>query len=363
MTFINQMQPSFDNNEAEAILEYMKQGGWITEFKKTREFERMIADYTGAKYCSVMCNGTLALVAALIACGVGVGDEVIVPDYTMVATPNAVELIGAKAVFVDINKNNLCMDFSGLKNAINEKTKAVILVSINGRCPSNTVEFRNYCDSEGIYLIEDAAQSLGSFYQGIHLGRFGVIGCFSFSAPKIITTGQGGAIITDDEELYKKITRIRDFGRDSSGNDHYLSKGWNFKFTDVQAIIGIEQMKKLSRRVKRKREIGKLYWKLLKEVKEIELINSDFEETCLWFFDVLCEDRKGLKKYLFNNGIGTREFYPALHSEPAYGYLDKSYPVTENISKRGLWLPSYVELKDEDISYICKKIMDYYCYR
>jgi len=360
MNFINQMEPVFDEKERLALDEYMKSGGWVTEFTKTREFERMIAEYTGAAFCSVVSNGTVSLSVALMACGIQVGDEVIVPDYTMVATPNAVELIGAKAVFVDISRDNLCMDFDAMKKAVTEKTKAVILVSINGRFPSEIEKFASYCKEHALYLIEDAAQSLGSFCKGKHLGTFGDIGSFSFSAPKIITTGQGGALITDNEELFEKIKKIRDFGRSGGGNDHYLVKGWNFKFTDIQAVIGIEQMKKLQDRVKRKREMGRKYYEELDDILGIELIDTDFEQTTPWFFDVLCEDRQGLMAFLKEKNIGTRPFYPALHMEPAYGYMDLSFPITKNIAERGLWLPSAINLTDEDIVYICNCIKQYY---
>ena len=359
MEFIIQMEPSYDHNEKNALNEYMESGGWLMEFKKTRELESMIADYTGAKYCSIMPNGTVSLSVALIACGIGVGDEVIVPDYTMVATPNAVELIGAKAVFVDIDRDTLCMDYDAMVNAVTEKTKAVFFVSINGRCPKDIDKYVKFCKSRGIHFLEDAAQSLGSLCNGKHLGRFGEIGSFSFSVPKIITTGQGGALITDDEELYNKIVKIRDFGRDKGGSDHYLTKGWNFKFTDVQAVIGIEQMKKLHSRVMRKKEMGKLYEKLLSGITGVELIPTDLEETSPWFYDILADDREKLLEFLKDNGIGSRIFYPPLHAEPAYGY-EGHYPVTEEIAKKGLWLPSAITLTDEQITYICGKIREFY---
>src|SRR3972149_5175066 len=146
----------------------MKQGGWVTEFKKTREFERQIADFTGAKYCSVVSNGTISLTLALIACGIGPGDEVIVPDYTMVASANAVKLAGAEVVFADINPDNLCLDFELMKKAVSPRTKAIMLVTINGRYPSNLEEFVSFCKEKEIKLIEDAAQSLGSFKNGKH---------------------------------------------------------------------------------------------------------------------------------------------------------------------------------------------------
>ncbi len=359
MDFINQMEPSFDLNEQNALNEYMKQGGWVTEFKKTREFEDMIKEYTGAKYCWITSNGTVSLSIALMACGIGIGDEVICPDYTMVATPNSAELIGAKAVFVDIERDTLCMDFDRMKAAVTPKTKAVLLVSINGRYPKRYEEFVSLCKEKGIELIEDAAQSLGSFYNGTHIGRFGRIGSFSFSAPKIITTGQGGALITNDEGLSNKIKQIRDFGRDKGGSDHYLVKGWNFKFTDLQAVVGIEQMKKLPGRVERKKEMGKLYDKLLSGVPGVEIIPTNYENTAPWFFDILCERREELSAFLKEKGVGTRPFYPPLHAEPAYGYSD-SFPVTEEIASKGLWLPSSINLTDEHIKYICRCIRDFY---
>lgn len=360
MEFINQMEPSFDESERNALNKYMLGGGWMTEFKQTRIFEDMIKEYTGAKYCWAISNGTVSLSTALMACGINPSDEVICPDYTMVATPNSAELIGAKAVFVDIEKESLCMDFEKMKEAVTERTKAVMLVSINGRYPIRFNEIINYCKENGITLIEDAAQSLGSFCNGTHLGRFGRVGSFSFSAPKIITTGQGGALITDDEELNDRIKRIRDFGRDKGGSDHYLTKGWNFKFSDLQAVIGIEQMKKVPYRVKRKKEMGRLYDKLLEGIDGVKIIKTNYDDTCPWFFDILCERREELMRYLKDRGIGSRPFYPPLHAEPAYGYNDLHFPITEYIAARGLWLPSSINITDQQIEYICNIIREFY---
>lgn len=359
MNILNQMEPVFDDAERNALNEYMLQGGWGTEFKQTRHFEDMIKDYTGAKHCWIMPNGTLSLSCALVAVGVKPGDEVIVPDYTMAATPNSVHLIGAKAVFVDIDKNTMCMDIEQMKSAVSDRTKAVLFVSINGRCPDNIDEFVTFCNERGIHLIEDAAQSLGSFHNGTHLGRYGEIGSFSFSAPKIITTGQGGALITDDDELSERIKKLRDFGRESGGSDHYLTMGWNLKFSDFQAVIGIEQMKKLAQRVERKKEMGRLYEKNLAGIDGVETIRTDYEETPPWFIDILCDNRDGLESYLKEHGIGSRRFYPPLHSEPVYGY-DMSFPITEEISSRGLWLPSSILVTDEQIEYICDTVRSFY---
>jgi perosamine synthetase len=339
----------------------MKSGGWVTEYQKTREFEERIAKYTGAKYCSVVSNGTISLILALIACGVGSGDEVIVPDYTMVATANAVKLTGAEVVFVDIRPETLCMDFGLMQKALSPHTKAVILVTINGRYPENLEEFVTFCQQNGVKLIEDAAQSLGSFKDGRHLGTFGDMGSFSFSAPKVITTGQGGALVTNNESLIERIRLLRDFGRTEGGSDHYLTMGWNFRFTDIQAVIGIEQMKKLPWRVQRKKEIYALYHQYLDGMAEVIFIPTELKNTSPWFIDILVEHgrRDEMINYLKEKGIGTRPFYPALHAEPVYARKG-SYPVAERVASQGLWLPSSSNLDDETIRRICAEISAFY---
>jgi perosamine synthetase len=357
---IAQMEPWFDEHEASAVYEYMKGGGWVTEFRKTREFEQMIAEFTGAQHCSVVCNGTVSLLLALVACGVGPGDEVIVPDYTMVATPNAVRLAGAEVIFADISPDSLCLDFDAMKGAVSPRTKAIMLVTVNGRYPNNLEDYIDFCRKKGIRVIEDAAQSLGSFKSGRHLGTFGDIGSFSFSAPKIITTGQGGALVTNDATLIQRVRLLRDFGRSSGGSDHYLTMGWNFKFTDIQAVIGIEQMKKLPWRLARKKELYALYRFHLEGTPGIFLIPTALDDTAPWFFDILVSDglREPLVRHLGDGGIGTRPFYPALHSEPVYA-LAKEFPVADRIARQGLWLPSSSWLTDETVETVCDEIKSF----
>lgn len=358
MSFIHQMEPWIGEEEKQAMSEYLDSGAWLTEFKKSREFEEMICQYTGSKYCSMMPNGTLSLIVALVACGIQRGDDVLVPDYTMVATPNSVVLAGARPVFVDVEEDSLCIDFDDLKHRITRKTRALMLVSINGRVPNKMKEILDFCAKKNVIVIEDAAQSLGSFYDTRHLGTFGAIGSFSFSVPKVITTGQGGALITDDKDLYERIKKIRDFGRPTGGSDHYLTMGWNMKFTDLQAVIGIEQMKKLPWRVERKKKIYKLYKKNLSHIKSIVFVPT-CPETSPWSIDVIVDNRKELITYLSENNIGSRPFYPPLHSEPVYGFSD-SFPVTEKIARKGLWLPSSSKLSDDEINEICGKIEAFY---
>lgn len=361
MKHINQMEPWIGEEERQAMIEYLNSGGWLTEFKKTREFEKMIADYVGCKYVSVVSNGTVSLLTAIMGLGIKNGDEVIIPDYTMIASANATVLSGAKPVFVDIDPTNLCLDLDLVEKAVTPKTKAIMLVTINGRYPKME-KFVEFAHDHNLKIIEDAAQSLGSRYGGKHLGTFGDVGSFSFSAPKIITTGQGGALITDDEKLYHEMLKVKDFGRTKGGVDYHETMGFNFKFTDLQAVIGIEQMKKLDWRIKRKKQMYKLYKDLLAGIEEINFIETDLENTSPWFIDILVnnEKRDKLMSFLSEREIGTRPFYPAIHTQPPYSHVKGDFKNSESISKRGLWLPSSSFLNDEDINDICQKIKDFF---
>ena len=361
--FIMQMEPWFGEEEKKAICEYMDEGGWLTEYKRTEEFANMIADFTGAKHCIIVNNGTVSLTLAALACGIAAGDEVIIPNYTMIATPNSIKMFGAVPVFTDVERETLCLDVNKVEEAIIENTKAIILVSANGRYPKAGIDtFLDLADKYKLHLIEDAAQSLGSFYpDGRHIGTAGIIGSFSFSAPKVISTGQGGALITNDDKMAATIRRLKDFGRSSGGNDIHDSIGYNFKFTELQACIGIEQMKKLPWRVERKKEILKLYKDHLKDISQVSFFEQDLKHTTPWFIDALVEDRENLQHYLKRNNIGTRIMYPPINKQKAYN-LNGSYPVSEKVGTNGLWLPSSSQLKNDEIVRITNNIKAFYRY-
>ena len=359
--FILQMGPWFGEEERIALDNYMKAGGWITEFRKTQEFEKMICDYTGAKHCFAVNNGTISLTLAALACGIKAGDEVIVPNYSMIASPNSIKLFGAVPVFVDVEKETLCLDFEKMKEAITVKTKAIMLVSANGRYPKAGInKFVKFAEENRLTLLEDSAQALGSFYpNGKHIGTMGQVGSFSFSAPKVISTGQGGAIITNNDDIAYRLKRLKDFGRSKGGNDIHDTIGWNFKFTDLQAVIGIEQMKKLQWRVKRKKEILKLYREKLKNIRQVQFFKQNLEYTTPWFIDILADDKDKLQQFLKEGNIGTRVMYPPLNKQKAYN-LPGEYVVSEIVGKKGLWLPSASQLTNDQIKYVCKKIKAFY---
>jgi perosamine synthetase len=362
--FIPQMEPWFGVEETNALTDYMEGGGWVTEFKQTEEFERLIAEYTGSKFCHVVNNGTISLTLAALACGIEAGDEVIVPNYTMVATPNSIKLFGAVPIFIDVEPNTLCLDFELVEKAINSKTKAIMLVNANGRYPSYQInQLEKLCSEHNIILIEDSAQALGSFYpDGRHMGTVGSVGSFSFSAPKVISTGQGGALITNDEKISKKISQLKDFGRSGGGNDIHEVMGYNFKFTDIQAVVGIEQMKKLQFRVDRKKQILKLYKDKLGSVDEVKFFKQDLTKTTPWFIDSMVKERDSLMGYLKNNNIGTRVMYPPINKQLAYNEKG-NHEISNLIGQKGLWLPSASQLSEKEIGYICNKIKYYYSRR
>lgn len=359
--FIPQMEPWFGEEERLALDEYMRSGGWLTEYRKTIEFEGMVADYVGVRHCIVVNNGTVSLTVAAMAAGVSAGDEVIVPNYTMIASPNSVRIFGALPVFVDVDPRTLCLDYEKTVAAITDRTRAIMLVAANGRCPGVGVNaFRELAASAQIPLIEDAAQALGSrFPDGRHIGSAGMVGSFSFSAPKIISTGQGGCIVTDDDELADRVRKLKDFGRASGGNDIHDSIGFNFKFTELQACVGIEQMRKLPWRVERKREIYSAYRQLLSGNRHVRLFEHDLSITSPWFIDALVDNRDGLVAYLKENGIGSRPMYPPINSQVAYNSPGQ-FPVSEYVGTHGVWLPSASQLTDAQVRRVCRTIDEFY---
>jgi len=236
-----------------------------------------------------------------------------------------------------------------------------MLVSPNGRYPLCGIDaFVDLAEKHGLVLIEDAAQSLGSHYpDGRHIGTAGRVGSFSFSTAKIITTGQGGALVTDDDDIASKLRRFKDFGRTSGGNDIHDTIGYNFKFTDIQACIGIAQMAKLAWRIERKKEILRHYQSRLSDIPQVRVFRQDLDHTTPWFIDALVDDRDRLHSYLHKNGVGTRLMYPPINRQKAY-CLPGSYPVSEHVGSHGLWLPSQSQIEDAQIDYITERIAAFY---
>ena len=351
---ITQHRPTFEKEEAEACYKYMLEDNFITEYKQTEKLEEMICKYLNCKHCIMTTSGTCAIILALMALNLNEGDEVIVPNYTMIATVNAVKMLKLTPVIIDICKETCTLDLETIKNNITEKTKAIIHVSLNNRY-KNMHRLVEYCDKSNITLIEDSAQSMGCHINDKYLGTFGKIGCFSLSTPKIISTGQGGYLVTDDDDIAKQIRMIKNFGRRESGKDNFEIFGINLKFTDLQAVIGIEQMKKLPFRVKRMREIYNLYYKHLKDIMK-EPLSSNWIP---WFVDIYIKDREDLRVFLKKHKISTRPVYGEINKTKMY-YNEEIFTNSNYVCAHGLFLPSYITIKDKEIIQICKLINFFY---
>ena len=367
MKKIYQIQPSMDKSEKKELISVID-SGWFTEAKKTKEFEKMFAEYTNCKYACAVTSGTAGLYLGLNALGIQKNDEVIVPDLTFVASPNSIQANGAKPVLADIDPNTFNLDTDILEKKITKKTKAIMTVNFKGRT-TNIKILKEIAQKNNLKLIEDAAHSLGSYYKKKHQGTLGDIGVFSFSTPKIISTGQGGMIITNNKKLYERCMELKDFGRSMGVKKKMMSSfehktiGYNFKFTEFQAAVGISQMKKLSKRIKIKKNMFSLYHELLNKISGIEFIETDLDKITPWMIDIVLKNKKkkiGLINFLEKNMIETRIFYPPIHKLTPYREKNKKYPITTDISDRGLWLPSSVNLKHEEIDFISKKIREFF---
>ncbi len=361
---IPQMKPFFDDAEVTAMSKYLESGAFLTEFTETAALEKAISEYINVKHVVMVNNGTLSLFMMLKILNIGPGDEVIVPNYTMIATPNAVSAVGAEPIFVDIEPSTLCMDLDLIKGAVSAKTKAILYVSPNGRSPSYPIQdLIDFCATSKILFLEDAAQGLGSqFPNGAHLGTLGLMGSFSFSVPKIITMGQGGCIVTNDDGLASQLRAYKDFGRTQGGIDIHGSIGLNFKITDLQAVIGRVQMSKLPARVERKKEIWQKYSEALGSTQNIKLFEHDLTLVSPWFIDCLADHREELISHLRDNGIGTRKMYPPINAQVAYN-KSGTYPISNLIGEKGLWLPSFVQITDDEIELVANAIRDFYTNR
>ena len=366
MKKIFQIEPSLDiaeKNELQDVID----SGWFTEAKKTREFEQRFAKFTGSNYACAVTSGTAGLYLGLLAMNIKKNDDVIVPDLTFVASPNSIYAVGAKPILCDIEKKSLNIDIKNLEKKITKKTKAIMIVNFNGRT-TNMKQILQIAKKHNLKLIEDAAHSLGCFYGNKHQGTISDLGVFSFSTPKIITTGQGGMIVTNNKTLYERCCALKDFGRKIGAKKNmkrsfeHETIGYNFKFTEFQAAIGISQMKKLPKRIIKKKKMFKKYHDLLCDIKGISFVKTDLNKITPWMIDFIL-DSKNKKNKLINhlekNRIETRIFYPPIHRLKPYKDLDKNYRNSSDISDKGLWLPSSVTLENKEIDFICRKIKDF----
>lgn len=318
---------------------------FLNDGPMTRTLEARLAGMIECRHGIATPNCTSALALTLMALGVGPGDEVIVPDMTFIATANAVRLAGAQVQLVDIEPERLTIDPAQAAAAIGPTTRAIIGVDFNGRGADHQA-LEALCMCRGIALISDSAQALGSKSKGRFLGVNGVAGCFSFSGHKMFFSGQGGMIVTDDDELAARLRDMRDQAKRDEGplgDVRYPSVGFNFKLTSLQAAILLAQLDEAGERLDHARRRDGWYRELLGELSALRFIPAEPGEAILWS-DVFSDRRDDLARALHAADIGFRRFYLPLHQHPPYAQSDNAFPNAVRASRTGLWLPSALSL-------------------
>ena len=353
--------PDIGEEEKRLVLRVLEEG-WISGVSPyVREFERLFSSWLGVKYSIAVSSGTAALHLALLALGVGPGDEVLVPDLTFAAPANMVIAVGAKPVFVDVTRDYWCIDPDKLRKSITPRARAVIVVHLYGH-PAKMDEVMEVAEEHGLYVIEDCAEAHGAEFQGRKVCTFGHIGVFSFYANKVVTTGEGGMVVTNDGELADRVRLMRDHGM--RPRYWHVVLGFNYRMTGLQAALGIAQLKKIDKLIERKREVAKLYEEELSSVPGIELHPEMPWAKCIyWLYSILVDPREfgttrdKLAEHLARQGIETRRFFYPLHTMPLYKrFTGKTYPVSEYLASHGLNLPSGPRISDEEVLAVVEAI-------
>jgi len=351
---IPQFEPWLGEEELAQLTETIK-ANWITGGVKVKEFEARIAELCGVKHAIAVCNGTLALFVGLKALEIGIGDEVIVPDFTFIASANAVVMAGAKPIFVDVDARTFNIDPDCIEKAITSRTKAIMPVHIYGQS-ADMEKIINISKKHHLMVIEDAAQGIGVTFLGKPVGGFGEVGCLSFYADKTMTTGEGGMVLTNDDNIAKQCLILKHQGRMGRGIYFHEYIGYNFRLTDLQAAVGLAQLGKLPVIIQRKKTNEMLYRKFLQDVPGIEFPYIDQRGFNVPFrINILVDNPEGLSSYLNENDIGSRGFFYPLHLQPCYSVVG-NFPNAIMANRRGLSLPSSVTLTKQQIEYVCSKI-------
>lgn len=363
--FIPVCQPYLSGNEFKYVTQCIK-NNWISSIGDNIEaFEKKFAKACGAKYAVVCSNGTTALHLALATLGIGEGDEVIIPAFTMIATANAVTYTGAKFVLVDSEMETWNMNIDQIESKITKRTKAIIPVHTYGH-PVDMDRIMKIAKKHKLYVVEDAAEAHGALYKGKKIGSISDISCFSFYANKILTTGEGGMLTTNSKKLAHKAEILR--GHAFSEERHFWHQylGFNYRMTNMQAAVGLAQVEKFDKLVNLRREHALMYNSLLKDVEGIIFPpEASWVKNVFWMYSIMIEDSFGLTRDQFRDqlgkyGIETRTFFIPIHFQPIYSsrFLGKRFPVAEELCQRGLYLPSSSGLTKKEIKYITDSIKE-----
>lgn len=345
--------------------------GWITQGPKVAEFEEKFANYVGSKYAIAVSNCTTALHLAMIISDIGLGDEVICPSLSYIATANSIKYVNATPVFAEINPITYNLDYIDVEKKITKKTKAILLVHQIGM-PADIDKFHELAKKYNLKIIEDAACAAGSSYKDKKIGSHSDLVCFSLHPRKVITTGDGGLITTNREDYYNRLKLLRQHGmsvndrvRHESNKvifENHLEIGYNYRLTDIQASVGIKQLEKLDWIVNERRKIAKKYNEAFGSVSYIRLpfaekgYFTNFQSYSIYLKNDSPISRNELMQQMLNMGIATRRGIMTIHRELAYlkEFEGHILPITEDVSDRSILLPLYVPMSESDIDYIIK---------
>lgn len=364
-----------DDADVKAVREVIKGGKDWAIGPKIEEFEKLLAKYVGTRYALTFNSGTSALHALMLAYGFGPGDEIIAPSFSFIATANAPLFVGAKPVFAEVEEKTFGLDPEDVEKKITKKTKAIMAVHYGG-CACKIKEIKKIAEKHNLILIEDAAESLGAKIGNQKVGTFGDSAMFSFCAPKVITTGEGGVVVTNNRNIYKKMKLKRSHGRLETENYFatampmdYVELGYNFRMPNILAALGISQLKKIGK-LTGMRQINSSYMiKKLSGLKEISLpiIPKNYVHIFQMFTIKINGPksiREELKKYLNKNGITAKVYFDPIHLTHFYrkelGYKKGSMPTTEKISEHVLTLPMYPGITKKEMDYIVLNIKNFY---
>ena len=362
---IKQIQPYFNKSEMNNLNKVIK-SKFITEGKYTKIFENKIKNFTKAKYAICVSNWTLGLYCCAKSLNLQKNDEVIIPNITFAACVSSMLLANLKVKLCDINFDDYSLNMKMARKLLSKKTKAIMIVHLFGQS-SNITEIKKFAKENNLKIIEDAAQAFGSTYKGKKLGTFGEVGGFSFYGNKLITTGEGGAVVTNSKRIANDIIKLKNYGRLKKGNFFHNSIGYNFKFNDLCASIGIAQIKRVQWMISRKKQIYEFYYKNLKNLKEVRFSKILPKSNPVnWFVVIHVKDKKKLILFLRKKGIETRDFFFPMNKQKCF-INDKNvintgdkFIYSDKLYKSGLCLPSSVNLSHKQLSLIVKSIKYFY---
>lgn len=355
-------QPDLSGNEKKYVNDCLDSTWISSKGKFISEFENKFAEFIGVKYAAAVPNGTIALHLALLTLGIGPGDEVIVPTFTYIASVNAITYCGAKPVFADSEKSFWQIDPSDVERKITSRTKAIMPVHLYGH-PCDMDSLNAIAKKHNLLIVEDCAEAFGSRYKNIHVGNFGEVSTFSFFGNKAITTGEGGMVVTNDNNLYEKSIHIK--GQGLAANREYWHDvvGYNYRMTNICAAIGLAQLERAEAIIKKKKQLAQWYNKYLSSLPVEPQREAPNVFNSYWMYTILvekAEQRDKLREHLKQNGIETRPAFFPVHTMPIYFDKNTHLPAAEDLCSRGINLPSYPALTEEDVKIISKIVGDFY---